>query len=699
MTDNSKQISNHEKFLEFKIIYLSTIAHELKNLIITINQLVIKGIDDRNFSRKNSKKEDNDSEFDCTSRDKKENSEDYPIEKIFYFLKGLCDYGMSLIEEINAMNRENDGPLLRKMTKVDDEIKEFNLTEVINLCVEMFRVRASVKEKKVKIDSDINFPYNKLVKSINETKLKQIIINLLSNALKFTEKGSIIVKAISLPKQKKFRILVNDTGIGFETKGFNLDKPFKLYERNEKLNEHGSGLGLYIVQNILRSYKSELKCQSTLNVGSTFYFDLNDVCPITDIIDPKKLMTSSLKKLIDDINTGKKDRINRNKDNSIKTSKIRINYIKCNGEEESTNYPNIQKNKEINSKLLNLNSFNTPIMRSGSFAKSPRASKTNELNKYYSNNAPKNFGMVKKKNSCCKILPVSDKEFGGIFSKTNSNNFLSICDTTSKQSNKKNLVTRTRKRGKSFAIQVNGNPINQTNLNHRGSNNTSSEELVNEEYNKFNHLKKEMQIKNNRLSVNFPLKRMDSFDPDKCQKIFKQLLETRKIYQNLNRHTKRSNYTDPNSKNKKRIDEHDIYYANCIGFNKGKRINIIICDDEPSVYDSEINIIKKFFKEKVKEKNITPFIYYAKDGIECLNMLYNFTIDHIPIKFILIDKSMTYLSGVETANIIKNITHFKHNHVFLVTGDYMKPQSCKADAFFPKPLTLDSFEKIMKRYI
>ena len=694
MTESQNPIINRERLLELKTIYLSSVVHELKNLIITINQLVIKGIEDRNNSGKNSRRGDNDSEFDCTSRDKKDNSEDYPTDKIFHFLKGLCDYGMSLIEEINTMNRENDDSFIRQHSKANEEIKEFNITEVINLCIEMFRVRASVKEKKVKIDSDINFPYNKLIKSINESKLKQIIINLLSNALKFTEKGNIIVKAISLPKQKKIRILVNDTGIGFETKGFDLNKPFKLYERNEKLNEHGSGLGLYIVQNILRSYHSELKCQSTLNIGSTFYFDLNDICPITDIIDPNKIMTISFKKLIDDINTGKKDRINRN-DNSIKTSKIRINYIKGNGEEESTSYIPPIKNKEVNRKFLNLNTFNTPVMYSSNYAKSPRESKTTELNKYYANNAPRNFGIVKKKISCYKVLPVCGcKEIEGVNLEKN-NIFKTINNSSNKQSGIKNQGKKNKKRNKSFAV-VNGNQIN---FNHRGSNNTSSDEAMMEEYNQFNHLKKEMKVKNNRLAVNCPLKRMISFDPDQCQRIFKQLLETRKIYQDLNRRTKRTSYTNPNSKNKKRIDEHDIYYANCIGFNRGKRMNIIICDDEPSVYDSELNIIKRFFKEKIKEKNITPFIYYAKDGIECLNMLYNFTIDHILIKFILIDKSMTYLSGVETTNIIKSITHFKHNHVFLITGDYNKPQSCQADAFFPKPLTLDNFEKIMKRYI
>ena len=76
---------NREQILELKNTYLSTVVHELKNLIITINQLVIKGISDRNNF---AKKSEYDSEFDCTSREK--NDDEYPIYKIFHFLKGLC---------------------------------------------------------------------------------------------------------------------------------------------------------------------------------------------------------------------------------------------------------------------------------------------------------------------------------------------------------------------------------------------------------------------------------------------------------------------------------------------------------------------------------------------------------------------------------------------------------------------------------
>ena len=691
---------NREQILELKNTYLSTVVHELKNLIITINQLVIKGISDRNNF---AKKSEYDSEFDCTSREK--NDDEYPIYKIFHFLKGLCEYGMSLIADINTLNRGNNDIFLRKETNKNEEIKEFNITEVINLCIEMFRIRASVKEKKVKIDSEINFPYNKQIRSINESKLKQIIINLLSNSLKFTETGSIIVKAMSLPYAKKIRILVKDTGVGFDSKNFDLDKPFKLYERNEKYNEHGAGLGLYIVQNILRSYQSCLKCQSAINRGSTFYFDLNDTCPITDIVNVNKIMTNELRTMINNINLGKKDKNRSNKNNDIlnQTGKIKVSYVDTEEKEHSTVTNKGLNIKEVNNKFLSLNAFKSPIINYSNYAKSPRTNNSNVLNKYYgggSSSKNLNFPLTKKKNTCCKVVSMTKNninEFtnGRLFKRSSKNiNY-------NKNNNKpKNPQIKTiRKMPKSFV--VNGQIPTPIKNNSHCFDSTSSDEMFTEEFNKFNNMRNQDANKNKKnLSTNGSgRKRMGSYDPSKCQKIFQQLLETRKMYQNLNKRSRRTNYTDPNSKKKKRIGETDIYYANCIGFNRGKRMNIIICDDEPPIYESEINIIKKYFKERIKEKNITPFIYYARDGIECLNMLYNFTLNNIPIKFILIDKSMTYLSGVETSNIIKGIMHFKHNHIYLVTGDNVDPGDCKADAFYPKPLTLDSFEKIMKKYI
>ena len=63
-------------------------------------------------------------------------------------------------------------------------------------------------KRNLEFSSDINFSYDKMIESISETGLKMVLINLLTNAYKFTIKGKIIVRAVSMPKEKKIRILL-----------------------------------------------------------------------------------------------------------------------------------------------------------------------------------------------------------------------------------------------------------------------------------------------------------------------------------------------------------------------------------------------------------------------------------------------------------------------------------------------------------
>ena len=58
-------------------------------------------------------------------------------------------------------------------------------------------------KKNLEIYSDINYSYDKMVNSIRETGFKMVLINLLTNSYKFTMKGHIILRAVSMPKEKK----------------------------------------------------------------------------------------------------------------------------------------------------------------------------------------------------------------------------------------------------------------------------------------------------------------------------------------------------------------------------------------------------------------------------------------------------------------------------------------------------------------
>ncbi|MBU1761208.1 MAG: PAS domain S-box protein, partial [Bacteroidetes bacterium] len=109
-------------------------------------------------------------------------------------------------------------------------------------------------------------------------RLKQILINLLGNAAKFTEKGEIELKIEVLATDKDqitFRFGVRDTGVGIKQ-----DKQEKIFEAFAQEDSSttkkygGTGLGLTISNKLLMMMNSKLQLESTLGVGSYFYFDV-----------------------------------------------------------------------------------------------------------------------------------------------------------------------------------------------------------------------------------------------------------------------------------------------------------------------------------------------------------------------------------------------------------------------------------------
>ncbi|MGC8824256.1 MAG: sensor histidine kinase [Bacteroidales bacterium] len=107
----------------------------------------------------------------------------------------------------------------------------------------------------------------------DEVRLRQVLVNLISNAIKFTEKGSITV-GYTL-KNNFLEFYVKDTGIGIEKEA--LDTIFDRYiQANRKINPTygGSGIGLSIARDIITQHGGEIWIESELQVGTTFYFTI-----------------------------------------------------------------------------------------------------------------------------------------------------------------------------------------------------------------------------------------------------------------------------------------------------------------------------------------------------------------------------------------------------------------------------------------
>ena len=104
-------------------------------------------------------------------------------------------------------------------------------------------------------------------------RLRQILLNIFGNAVKFTETGSITVK-FQL-KNSRYFFSVSDTGIGIDSE--NSEKIFEMFKQIESPKSRrygGMGLGLAVCKKLVEALQGNIRVESEVNKGSTFYFDI-----------------------------------------------------------------------------------------------------------------------------------------------------------------------------------------------------------------------------------------------------------------------------------------------------------------------------------------------------------------------------------------------------------------------------------------
>ncbi len=155
------------------------------------------------------------------------------------------------------------------------DIVKTDLIELLENSIEIVRFSTDKKEVKLLKNFDTKIPRFVMLDSI---RLKQILINLLTNAIKFTEKGEVelIVKFENIPDSKgKFSFYIRDTGIGIsEDQKEKLFKAFSQADSSTTRKFGGTGLGLIISDLIAKKFGSKIELESVFNKGTTFYFHI-----------------------------------------------------------------------------------------------------------------------------------------------------------------------------------------------------------------------------------------------------------------------------------------------------------------------------------------------------------------------------------------------------------------------------------------
>ena len=179
-------------------------------------------------------------------------------------IKSASQTLLTLVNEILDFSKIESG----KMEIVEED---YQLSALLNDVINMVRIRANEKKLNLKIEVNPELPDNLHGDSV---KIHQIILNIVSNAIKYTKEGEVSVKVSGTDEPDnsvRLKVVVSDTGIGIKQE--DLPRLFTGFERLDiRENRHieGTGLGLAITYNLLKQMNGEIEVESVYGKGSTF---------------------------------------------------------------------------------------------------------------------------------------------------------------------------------------------------------------------------------------------------------------------------------------------------------------------------------------------------------------------------------------------------------------------------------------------
>lgn len=184
---------------------------------------------------------------------------DGEVKELVDIIRNSGEILLDVINDVLDISRLDEG-------KLELATESVNLKAVVESCIDPLQVMANAKGLELKIDVSDSLAKNYL---IDPSRIRQLILNVGGNAVKFTNEGQIEIMATQLGDSVK--VSVRDTGIGIEeAKLSEIFSPFTQVDSSVGRQFQGSGLGLSIVERLVNLYDGEIQVESELGKGSCF---------------------------------------------------------------------------------------------------------------------------------------------------------------------------------------------------------------------------------------------------------------------------------------------------------------------------------------------------------------------------------------------------------------------------------------------
>lgn len=209
-----------------------------------------------------------------------------PLTAIIGFSESLLDSDQTINDRVDSINRivRAGKHLLRVINEILDlskiEANKLEIEMIPVLLPDIFRdvyslISLLAQEKGLSFSIECDYPMLETIQT-DPVRLKQILINLCNNAVKFTRKGGVTIKVACDEENEKLIIKVIDTGIGLSQEKINkLFKPFSQADNSTTRKYGGTGLGLYLSKQFSEMLGGGLEVESLVDVGSSFILTIS----------------------------------------------------------------------------------------------------------------------------------------------------------------------------------------------------------------------------------------------------------------------------------------------------------------------------------------------------------------------------------------------------------------------------------------